>query len=41
LNPVIFDNLETDMLQHFVVMAIQALAVVLGLSGIFVILTLF
>jgi len=40
LNPVAFDDVQSDMLARFGVMAIQALAVVLGLSGLFVLLTL-
>jgi hypothetical protein len=40
LNPVAFGDVQSDMLTRFGVMAVQAMAVVLGLSGLFVLLTL-
>ncbi len=39
LNTVAFDDVQSDILAHFGVMAIQAMAVVLGLSGLLVLLT--
>jgi len=40
LHPEISDDVQSGMLDPFAVMAIQGLAVVLGLSSLFVLLTL-
>jgi len=40
MDAVIFDGVQADMLEHFGVMAIQALAVIVGMGALLVLLTL-